>query len=174
MNRRSGLTRIALALPLALAAPLLVSAPATAGDGDGDEKQQPTYDYGAKVSIELRMEDGTLVKHRGVLRSFGNEWRFEFEGAGHKHTVVLNAESEEGQKTLEVTFAYDRDGTTVMAPYTTTYVARKRQSLWTHDGKIALALTFTPTRFEREDKSRDDKQKVKPDDNDDPLGGPLF
>ena len=160
-----------LVLPLALIAPTIVLAPATdahAGDSESKEKE---YDYGAKVTIEVRMEDGTVVKHRGEMRSFGNEWTFEFDGADHRHGVILTAEAEEGSKTLEVTLAYERDGTPIIAPFTDTYTAKKRQALWTEDGSLAIALTFYPTKFEREDKSRDDKEKIKPDDNDDPLGG---
>ena len=162
-----------LALPLVLVAPLaFVGGGATASTptavGDQDE---PQYDWGAKVTIELRMENGKVVKHRGEMRSFGNEWRFDFDGEGHKHLVTLNAESEEGSKTLEVTLAYDRDGTPIIAPFTDTYTAKKRQTLWTENGDFAVALTFTPTKFPRKDTERDDKQQIKPDDNDDPLGG---
>jgi hypothetical protein len=163
------LQRIALVLPLALVAPMVL-APASADAGES-EKKEIEYDYGAKVTIEVRMEDGTIVKHRGEMRSFGNEWRFEFDGGEHRHGVVLTAESEEGSKTLEVTLAYERDGSPVIAPYKDTYTAKKRQVLWTEDETLALALTFTPHKFPREDKSRDDKEKIKPDDNDDPLGG---
>ena len=156
---------IPLIIPLALIAPTIVLAPvATAAE----TKQ---YDYGAKVTIEVRMENGTVVKHRGELRSFGNEWRFEFDGADHHHVVTLNAESEEGSKTLEVTFAYERDGSPVIAPFTDTYTAKKRQAFWTDDDSLGFALTFVPTKFERQDKSRDEKEKIKPDDSDDPLGG---
>lgn len=162
---------LALVLPLALVMPLVMSgAPAQAGE-DGEEK---TYDYGAKVKIELRMEDGTEVTHRGEMRSFGNEWRFEFDGAEHSHAVTLNAEGKEGDKELEVTLAYDRDGTAIIAPFKADFPVRKRQAFWTDTGKIAIALTFTPTKFEREDKSRDDKDKIDPGDDDNPLGGDLF
>lgn len=160
-----------LVLPLALVAPMVTVAPASATAGD---EQQPEYDYGAKVSIELRMEDGTIVKHRAEMRSFGNEWRFEFEGGDHRHVVTLTAEGEEGKKTLEATFAYERDGTDIIAPFKDTYTAKKRQAFWTEDGSLAVALTFHPTKFPREDSSRDDKEQIKPDDNDDPLGGSLF
>jgi hypothetical protein len=167
-----------LLLPLALVAPLISPSPvqAAALDGeDGEDSEAPkTYDYGARVRIELRMEDGTIVKHRGEMRSFGNEWRFEFDGADHHHALTLNATGEEGDKQLEVTLAYERDGMAVIAPFKNTYPVRKRQSLWTHDGSLAIALTFIPTKFEREDTSRDDKEKLNPDDNDDPLGGNLF
>jgi len=159
-----------LVLPLALIAPTITLAPTPADAGESEKKEQE-YDYGAKVTIEVRMEDGTIVKHRGEMRSFGNEWRFEFDGAEHRHGVILTAESEEGSKTLEVTLAYERDGTPIIAPYTDTYTAKKRQALWTEDGSLAIALTFTPTKFPREDKSRDEKEKIKPDDNDDPLSG---
>lgn len=152
----------------------MVVAPASAGAGESDKKQQE-YDYGAKVTIELRMEDGAVVKHRGELRSFGDEWRFEFDGADHQHAVLLTAETEEGSKKLEVTLAYERDGMPVIAPYTDTYTAKKRQTLWTEDGSLAIALTFTPAKFAREDKSRDEKEKIKINpDNDDPLGGNPF
>jgi hypothetical protein len=158
-----------LALPIALVAPTIVLAPASADAGESETKE---YDYGAKVTIEVRMEDGTIVKHRGEMRSFGNEWRFEFDGADHRHGVILTAETEEGKKTLEVTLAYERDGTPIIAPFTDTYTAKKRQALWTEDGSVAIALTFYPTKFAREDTSRDDKEKLDPgDDNDDPLGG---
>lgn len=159
-----------LVLPLALIAPTIAITPTSADAGES-EKKEKQYDNGAKVTIEVRMEDGTIVKHRGELRSFGNEWRFEFEGAEHKHAVLLTAESEEGSKTLEVTIAYERDGTPIIAPFTDTYTAKKRQAFWTEDESLAIALTFVPTKFEREDKSRDDKEKIKPDDSDDPLGG---
>jgi hypothetical protein len=160
-----------LVLPLALVAPMAVLTPADATAGD---KDQPEYDYGAKVTIELRMEDGTIVKHRGELRSFGTDWRFEFEGGDHRHVVTLSAEGEEGKKTLDVTIAYERDATAIIAPFKDTYTARKRQAFWTEDGSLAVALTFYPTKFEREDQSRDDKEKINPDDSDDPLGGNLF
>jgi hypothetical protein len=162
-----------LVLPLALVAPLVTPTQVQAAAG-GEDEDEPSYDYGAKVRIEVRMENGTVVKHRGEMRSFGNEWRFEFEGADHHHVVTLNAEAEEGDKQLEVTLAYDRDGMAVIAPYKDTYKVRKRQTLWTEDGKLAIALTFIPTKFEREDKSRDDKDKIDPGDDDDPLGGNLF
>lgn len=162
-----------LVLPLVLVAPLAAPTQVQAAAEDGDEEEK-TYDYGAKVKIELRMEDGTIVKHRGEMRSFGNEWRFEFDGADHHHVVTLNAEGEEGKKQLEVTLAYERDAMAVIAPYKDTYPVRKRQTLWTEDGKLAIALTFIPTKFEREDQSRDDKDKIDPDENDDPLGGNLF
>lgn len=168
------LQRIARALPLvlslALIAPTIVVAP-DAHAGDSESKKEKEYDYGAKVTIEVRMEDGTVVKHRGEMRSFGNEWTFEFDGADHRHGVILTVEAEEGSKTLEVTLAYERDGTPVIAPFSDTYTAKKRQALWTEDGSLAIALTFFPTKFEREDTSRDDKEKIKPDDSDDPLGG---
>ncbi len=161
-----------LLAPLALVSPMLLApAQALAVIGASDE---PEYDYGAKVKIELRMEDGTIVKHRGEMRSFGNEWRFEFEGGEHRHVVTLSADSEEGKKTLEATFAYERDGIDIIAPFKDTYTARQRQAFWTEDGKLAVALTFYPTKFEREDKSREDKDKINPDDGDDPLGGNLF
>lgn len=167
----NALQRIALALPLALVAPmiaLIMVAPSPADAGDSETKE---YDYGAKVTIEVRMENGTVVKHKGEMRSFGNEWRFEFDGAEHQHGVILTAETEEGSKSLEVTLAYERDGTPIIAPFTDTYTAKKRQALWTEDGSLAIALTFFPTKFAREDTSREDKEKIKPDDSDDPLGG---
>lgn len=163
---------LTLTLPLALVAPMLVSAPVHAGE-DSSERDK-TYDYGAKVKIEIRMENGAIVKHRGELRTMGTDWRFEFEGEGHRHVLVLNAEGEEGDKKLKVTLAYDRDGTAIIAPYTSDWKVRKRESLWTQDGSMAIALTFIPTKFEREDTSRDDKDQINPDDNDDPLGGDLF
>jgi hypothetical protein len=156
-----------LVLPLALIAPTIVL-PVTADAGESEEKE---YDYGAKVTIEVRVANGTIVKHKGELRSFGNEWRFDFDGADHRHGVLLTAESEEGSKTLEVTLAYEQDGTPVIAPYKDTYTMKKRQVLWTEDESVAIALTFSPHKFPREDKSRDDKEQIKPDDNDDPLGG---
>lgn len=160
-----------LVLPLALIAPTIVVAP-DAHAGESESKKEKQYDYGAKVTIEVRMEDGTVVKHRGEMRSFGNAWTFEFDGADHHHGVTLTVESEEGSKTLEVTLSYERDGTPIIAPFTDTYTAKKRQTLWTEDGSLAIALTFTPVKFEREDKSRDEKEKIKPGDgNDDPLGG---
>jgi hypothetical protein len=165
------LRSLALALPLALVLPLVSPSKAHAA-GEDDEEQ--TYDYGAKVKIELRMEDGTTVTHRGEMRSFGNEWRFEFEGAEHSHLVTLNAEGKEGDKQLKVTLAYDRDGMAIIAPFKADFPVRKRQSFWTDTGKIAIALTFTPTKFEREDKSRDDKDKIDPGGDDNPLGGDLF
>ena len=100
-----------LVLPLALIAPTIVL-PVTADAGESEEKE---YDYGAKVTIEVRVANGTVVKHKGELRSFGNEWRFEFDGADHRHGVLLTAESEEGSKTLEVTLAYEQDGTAIIA-----------------------------------------------------------
>lgn len=151
---------------------MVVAEPAWAGD-DQDEDEK-TYDRGAKVKIELRQENGKVVKHRGEMRSFGTDWRFEFEGEGHHHVVVLNANNEEGSKTFDVTLAYERDAIDVIAPYSTEFTARKREALWTDDGKIAIALTFYPKKFEREDKSRDDDEQIKPDDSDDPLGGNLF
>jgi hypothetical protein len=163
-----------LVLPLALVAPLITSNQVQAAAQDGEDSEQQTYDYGARVRIEVRMEDGTIVKHRGEMRSFGNEWRFEFDGADHHHVLTLNAAGEEGDKQLEVTLAYERDGMAVIAPYKDKYPVRKRQSLWTQDGKLAIALTFIPTKFEREDTSRDDKEKIDPGDDDDPLGGNLF
>jgi len=166
------LRSLALLVPLALIAPMMVSAPVYAGDDKSEDEK--SYDFGTKVRIELRMENGAIVKHRGELRSMGDDWRFEFEGAGHKHVLVLNAAGEEGDKVFAVTLAYDRDGTAVIAPYTSDWKVRKRDSLWTEDGSLAIALTFIPTRFEREDTSRDDKDRIKPDDNDDPLGGDLF
>jgi len=105
------------------------------------------------------------------MRSFGNEWRFEFDGADHRHAVLLTAEPEEESNTLAVTIAYERDGTPVIAPFTDTYTAKKRQAFWTEDESLAIALTFVPTKFERKDTSRDDNEKIKPDDSDDPLGG---
>lgn len=162
---------VPLVLPLALVMPLLSPSPAHAA-GESDEDQ--TYDYGAKVKIELRMEDGTTVTHRGEMRSFGNEWRFEFEGGEHSHVVTLNAEGKEGDKQLKVSLAYDRDGMAIIAPFKADFPIRKRQSFWTDTGKIAIALTFTPTKFEREDKSRDDKDKIAPGEDDNPLGGDLF
>jgi hypothetical protein len=156
-----------LVLPLALVAPTIV-VPVPADAGESEEKQ---YDYGAKVTIEVRVEDGTVIKHKGELRSFGNEWRFEFDGGDHRHGVLLTANGEEGSKTFEVTLAYERDGSPVIAPFTDTYTAKKRQVLWTEDESLAIALTFFPHKFPREDKSRDDKEQIKPDDNDDPLGG---
>jgi hypothetical protein len=161
---------LSLVLPLTLVASTVVLAPASVDAGESDKEKE--YDQGAKVTIEVRMEDGTVVKHRGEMRSFGTEWRFEFDGADHRHGVLLTAESEDS-KTFEVTLAYERDGTPVIAPFTDTYTAKKRQALWTEDGSLAIALTFFPTKFEREDKSRDDKDKIKPDDSDDPLGGGL-
>ena len=166
-------SRSVLAASLFLA-PLVSSAPAQAAvgasDGNKDKDTDKDYDYGAKVAIELRMENGKVVKHRGEMRSFGNEWRFEFDGADHHHLVTLSAEGEEGSKSLEVTFAYERDGTAIIAPYTETFKARKRQAMWTEDGKMAIALTFHPKKFEREDSSRDDEDQIAPDDSDDPLG----
>src|SRR5690606_23308890 len=95
-------------------------------------------------------------------------------GADHKHALVLNVEGEEGKKTLKVTFSYAREGSAIIAPYTDTYTARKRQALWTEDGSLALAMTFYPKKFEREDTSRDDKTKLAPDDSGYTLGGNLF
>ncbi|MFO7566069.1 MAG: hypothetical protein R6X02_25720 [Enhygromyxa sp.] len=172
MTALTALQRIAralpLVLPLALLAPTLVTAPSTAVAGESNEKQ---YDHGAKVTIEVRMPDGKIVKHRAEMRSFGTQWRFEFEGADHQHALLLSAEAEEGSKTLEVEIAYERDGSPVIAPFTDTYTAKKRQAFWTEDDSLAIALTFYPTKFERKDTSRDDKEKIKPDDSDDPLGG---
>ena len=162
-----------LLIPLAFVAPMMSPAPATAAELAQAEDEKD-YDFGAKVRIELRMENGDIVKHRGEIRSFGNEWRFEFDGADHHHIVNLDLAGKEGDKSFEVTLSYERDGMDVIAPYTDTYPVRKRQSLWTTDGKLAIALTFIPYKFEREDQSRDDKDKVNPDDNDDPLGGNLF
>jgi hypothetical protein len=96
------------------------------------------------------------------------------DGGEHHHLVTLSVEGEEGKKTLEVTFAYERDGIAIIAPFKDTYTARKRQAFWTADDSMAFAMTFYPTKFEREDKSRDDKDKINPDGNDDPLGGDLF
>ena len=159
-----------LALPLALLSPLIAPELAQA-DAAEDDSDEPSYDYGARVKIEVRMENGEVVKHRGEMRSFGNDWRFEFDGADHNHALTLSAEGEEGDKQLKVTIAYERDGMQIIAPYTDNWPVRKRETLWTTDGQLAIALTFIPTKFEREDHSRDDKDKIAPDDGDDPLGG---
>ena len=161
-----------LLLPLALVAPMTVSTPAAAAESDAAGEDEKNYDFGARVKIELRMENGDIVKHRGEIRSFGNMWTFEFDGADHHHVVTLDVEGAEGDKSFEVTLSYNRDGMDVIAPYTDTYLVRKRQSLWTTDGKLAIALTFIPTKFEHEDTSR--KDELKPDDGDDPLGPSLF
>jgi hypothetical protein len=166
------LQRIARALPLlvplALVAPMLTS-PSVATAGVNDE--EPTYDYGAKVTIEVRIGNGVVTKHRGEIRSFGNEWRFEFDGGDHHHAFVLNVEGEEPAKTLEVTLSYDRDGTPIIADFKDTYTARKRQAFQTEDGSVGIALTLTPTKFERDTTKRDDKEKLDPIGGDDPLGG---
>lgn len=164
-------------LPAFLLAPAMMTAPvdtAATEAAAGEDDEEPTYDYGAKVKIEVRMENGETVTHRGEMRSFGNEWRFAFEGAEHNHVVTLNADGKEGDKQLKVTLAYDRDGMAIIAPFKADFPVRKRQTFWTDTGNIAIALTFIPTKFEREDKSRDDKDKIDPGDSDDPLGGNLL
>ena len=64
----------------------------------------------------------------------------------------------------------EKDGTVYFAMIPGVYSLKDLDG----DGKLAIALTFIPYKFEREDQSRDDKDKVNPDDNDDPLGGNLF
>lgn len=171
---------LALALPLALIAPMVVqpgTARADVGATQMGEDGEKNYDFGLKVRIELRMEDGTTVKHRGDMRTMGMDWRFEFDGADHHHVLVLNAEGKEGDKVMPLTLSYERDGMDVIAPYKSDWKTRKRETLWTTDGKLAIALTLIPYKFEHEDKSRDDKDKIignEGEDDDDPLGGNLF
>lgn len=159
-----------LVLPLALISPLAASQPAQAEEvqaKDGDEK---TYDWGAKVQIELLMEDGQEVSHSGEMLTLGPEWPFEFEGADHHHTIRVEANGKEGSKKLEARWSYERDGEAIIPEFEATYTSRKRQVLWNAEHTVAIALTFTPTKFEREkDKSRDDKDKIEPDEGDDPL-----
>ena len=155
-------------LPLALISPMLTAAPAQAeaveaGDGEKD------YDYGAKVKIELLMEDQSEVAHKGDILTLGTEWPFEFEGAEHNHQVNIFADGEEGKKNFDVTFSYYRDGEEVIAEFQDVYKAKQRQIVWNADQTIAIAITMTPYKFKREDKSRDDKDKIAPDDTENPL-----
>ncbi|NVB40905.1 hypothetical protein G6O69_23905 [Pseudenhygromyxa sp. WMMC2535] len=171
----SMLRSLSVALPLLLVSPLMFAEPAWAADAESEDgAEEKTYDYGFKVKIEVRMENGTTVKHRGEIRTMDTDWSFDFEGADHKHVVVLSTKAEEGDKVVDLTLAYNRDGMDMIAPYTSKWKVRKRETLWTTDGSLAVAIILIPTRFEREDTSRDDKDKIAPDDNDDPLGDNLF
>ena len=155
-------------LPLALISPMVVSTPAQAEAVEaGDEDKG--YDYGAKIKIELLMEDHSEVAHKGDILTLGTEWPFEFEGADHRHQINVFADGEEGKKKFDVTFSYFRDGEEIIAEFQDVYKAKSRQIVWNADQTIAVAITLTPYKFTREDSSRDDKDKIAPDDTDNPL-----
>lgn len=147
-----------------LQTPAAEQAPVAADDGDKDE-----YTQGAKVKIEVRQENGKVVKHRGLIEAYGIPQHFEFKGEGHEHDILLMVDENDG-KSVKIQLGYDRDGAAIIAPFDDTWKKKKRDVVWTDDGKIAIALTITPTKIKVEDKGRDDKDRIDPIGGDDPLG----
>jgi hypothetical protein len=154
---------VCVALPLALAIPA-VAAPQTALAADGEDDNAIDA---ADVKIEVRLENGKVVKHNAEVPAMEMDHKIEFEGEGHFHELTLNIKKT-GKGKLSVRLAYDRDATPIIAPYTTDFKAKKREVLWAEN--IALALTIKPKKVKPKDTSRDEDDQLQPDESDDPLG----
>lgn len=151
-----------LALPLAVALPA-VAIPGIALAAEGEDEGIDAAD----VKIEVKLENGKVVKHVAEIPAMEMDHKVEFEGEGHFHEMVFNIKRESKGKLL-VKLSYDRDASPIIAPFTTDFTAKKREIL--RAGNIAIALTIKPKKVKPKDTSRDEDDQVEPDDSDDPLG----
>jgi hypothetical protein len=153
---------IAAALVASFISLPLVPVLAHAGDSEGEK----THDDGALVKIEIRLENGKIVKHTAEVRELGMDWNVEFDGEEHHHGFVFNI-VKDGKK-AKTKLAYSRDGEKIVAPFVSAFQTGKREVLRTDKG-IAFAFTVTFKKFPRSDDARE-KDRLEPDGGDDPLG----
>ena len=154
--------RFAIASLLCVALPCLALSPT----GASASEEQPEYDEGAVVKIEIRNEKGEIAKHRAELRQVGMDFHVEFEGTGAQHALFFHViEATDSQ--VKVKLGYTRDGQAIIANFENTFKAKKREILRTDNG-IAHAFTFQKKKVPRAKTERDDQ--IEPDGGDDPLG----
>ena len=151
------------ALPLIAAPPVFLSASDTHA---ADEETMQVVD----VKIELGMENGKVVKHLHTVTALGIDHTVTFKGEKHDHAVLLNVDGVAGKMSkLNVRLGYDRDGVAIIAPFESEFKAKKRDAMWTDDGKIAIALTFKPKKVKKDTNKRG-KDRVDPGAGDAPMG----
>lgn len=154
-------------LMLALAAPVAASAagPEPTPVAEKDKKKTKSM---ALVKVEIRLENGKVVKSTGNLLDWNEEGFVVFDGEGQNHNVTMTPKKD-GNK-LRIKIAYTRDGTAIIAPFTYETAPKKREILRSDDG-LALAITVTPKNVKPDEKPKRDDSIEGPEDPDDPLGG---
>jgi hypothetical protein len=165
----------ALALGLLLGLPggdAIASAPTPAAESTTTNK--------AHVKLEIKQEDGKVLRNKGDLLDWGQSGTVVIEADEHKHAVELQL-TKGSDSTLTVTLAYERDGTPVVAPYTFDTKIKKREVIHI-EGGAAIALTITPKAVKQGDAAPPPEESPEPAPKDkdkieigtnpnDPLGG---
>lgn len=125
----------------------------------------------ALVKVEIKLENGKIVRHSGEIVDWDQDASVVFDGGGHSHQVNLHLHPKDDRaKKIEVRMAYERDATLVLAPFSFETKARKREVIQS-DGGLALAVTITPKKVKPEENKRRDDSLDGPTDPNDPLDG---
>lgn len=146
-------------------------APALAQADDESSSKEPAKKSMALVKVEIKLENGTVIKHRGQLLEWGEDSSVLLDGEGHSHAVLLtvNKQDKAGKK-LSVKVGYNRDSSPVIAPFTYETAAKKREIIRSDDG-LALAITVTPKSVAPDKKPKREDEIEGPKDPNDPLDG---
>ena len=157
----------ALAVTLGFVAP---ASAATPEDGATSVAQEETKQV-ANVEVEIRQESGEVVKGSTQLE-WNADGTLSLEHDGTQHELQLRIDRKGTSKKLNITVAYSRAGTAIVAPYAFDAKVKKREVIRI-EGDLAIALTVTPTKVAavKEDKPKDKPRVDVSGDDDDPLAG---
>jgi hypothetical protein len=153
-------------ISIVLLGALVNAAPATASSSQvaqGDKKARSM----ALVKIEVRLEDGGVVKNKGDLLKWNNKGTVVFDGQGQTHSFEITPRHN-GDK-LSIKIGYSRNGEPIFAPFDYETGPNQRELLEIDDG-LSLAITVTPKKVDSKSKPKRDDSIEGPED-DDPLGG---
>ncbi len=171
MTGRNLSPRLGILLSAMLLGAAVPAADAAAAAGSKAGREGEKARLMALVKVEIRLENGKIVRHSGELVDWDQDASVVFDGGGHSHQVNLHLHPKDDKaKKIEVKMAYDRDSSPVLAPFSFETRARKREVIQS-DGGLALAITITPKKAKPEEKKRRDDSIEGPEDPDDPLGG---
>jgi hypothetical protein len=132
----------------------------------------------AHVKLEIKQEDGKVLRNKGDLLDWGQSGTVVIEADEHKHAIELQL-TKGSDSTLTVTLAYERDGNPVVAPYTFDTKLKKREVIHI-EGGAAIALTISPKAVKEEEAPPPPEEAPEPAPKDkieigggsnDPLGG---
>ncbi len=166
LSPRLGILLSAVLLGAALT-PSAVDASSNAKSKDEGEKARLM----ALVKVEIKLENGKIVRHAGELVEWDEDATVVFDGGGHSHALSLHLHPKDDKaKKISVKMAYDRDSSPVLAPFTFDTRARKREIIQS-DGGLALAITITPKKAKPQENKRRDDSIDGPSDPNDPLDG---
>ena len=98
----------------------------------------------ASVKVELKQENGKVLKYDGAVLDWGADGNVEFKYDDHIHDVALRIDRpNDKEKLIKLTVGYTKDGRAVIEPHTLDSEIKKREVIRI-DGGVAIAITVTP------------------------------